>query len=206
MVPSELYSGLPLSILWAVPNVHQTQITIVAMKAPYLCLAAAFAFALTTRAEDFTAKITGVHLCCKGCVNGVEKAVQSVKGASAAVDPDADTVTITAPDKQTGQAAANALAKAGYWGKSEVRTDKQPLLRMVSGASGKKVQTLKVAGVHLCCDKCVHAVNNALKDVPGVKANTAAKHVDNFEVSGDFKDSDVFAALHKAGLSGHVAE
>jgi len=56
--------------------------------------------------------------------------------------------------------------------------------------------------VHLCCGKCVKALNAALGTVPGVTGNTAAKGVKTFEVTGDFNDKEVFVALQKAGLTG----
>ena len=64
------------------------------------------------------------------------------------------------------------------------------------------MEYLKVQGVHLCCGKCVKAVNEALGTVAGVKGNTAAKGVDSFEVTGEFNDQEVFDALQKAGLTG----
>jgi copper chaperone CopZ len=60
--------------------------------------------------------------------------------------------------------------------------------------------------VHLCCGKCVTAVDEAVKSVPGVKAHTAVKNAKTFEVTGDFNDKEVFTALQKAGLTGHAAK
>jgi len=84
------------------------------MKAILLPLTALLALALTTQAADVSSKISKVHLCCKGCVNGVEKAVGEVEGAKADVDADGGTVTLSGPDTATVQKAANALVKAGY--------------------------------------------------------------------------------------------
>ena len=47
-------------------------------------------------------------------------------------------------------------------------------------------------------------VIEALGTVAGVKANTAAKGVTTFEVTGDFNDQEVFDALQKTGLIGKV--
>src|SRR5579862_2206024 len=114
-------------------------------------LAVLLAFAWTAAADDVTAKVSDVHLCCKGCVNGVEKAVGEVEGAKADVDADGGTVTLSGPDTATVQKAADALVKAGYFGKAEgdVKLDAS------TGASDQKVQSLRVEGVHLCCGKCV---------------------------------------------------
>jgi copper chaperone CopZ len=168
-----------------------------------LSMVAALGLAFSSQADDVTAKITNVHLCCGKCVTGVEKAVGTVDGAKAEADKDAGTVTITAPDKATAQKAADALIKAGYFGKCSDDTVK---IHARTGAKGEKVKSMTVSGVHLCCDKCVKGVNEALKDVSGVSGNTAAKGAKSFEVTGDFTDKDVMDALQKAGLTGKVEE
>ena len=160
-----------------------------------------FALGLSIQAAHSTVKISEVHLCCKGCVTGVEKAVAEVQGASVSADKDAGVVTLSGADKATVQKAADALVAAGYYGKS---SDSGVKIKSDTGAKGKKVQSLQVNGVHLCCGKCVSAVNEALDSVAGVKANTAAKGAKSFTVTGEFTDSDVFGALQKAGLAGRV--
>jgi len=132
----------------------------------------------------------------------VEKAVAPVKGVTASVDKDAETVTLTGSDKAEVQKAADALVAAGYFGKS---SNDEIKLAANSGAKGTKVQTLKLEGVHLCCGKCVSAVDKAVKSVAGVKEHTAKKNAESFEVTGDFNDKEVISALQKAGLTGKVA-
>jgi len=163
----------------------------------------AFAVSVSARAADSTVKISGVHLCCKSCVTGVEKAVAEVKNVTASVDKDAGTVSLTGPDAAAVQKAADALVAAGYFGKS---SDANIKLASATGAKGKKVQTLKLEGVHLCCGKCVTAVDDAVKSVSGVKEHTAKKNAPSFEVSGDFNDKEVVDALNKAGLTGKIAK
>lgn len=158
------------------------------------------ALALQARADD--AKITDVHLCCKGCVNGVQKAVSAVDGAKADIDADGGTVTLSGPDSGTVQKAADALVKAGYFGKTEAGVK----LDAGTGASDQKVQTLRVEGVHLCCGKCVKAVDRAVKATAGAKEHTAVKGAKSFEVTGDFNDKEFFTALQKEGLTGKVAK
>ena len=170
------------------------------MKTTACSIAMAFVLVLSATAE-VTVKISDVHLCCKGCVNGIEKAVGAVPGAKAETDADAGTVTLTGAEKATVQKAADALVKAGYFGKS---SDDSIKLDASTGAKGAKVQSLKVEGVHLCCTKCVKAVDRAVKSVPGVKEQTAAKGAKSFEVTGDFDDQEVFKALQKEGLAGWV--
>ena len=170
------------------------------MKSVFACLFAVGAMLVSASAADVTTKITDVHLCCKSCVNAAGKAVaDNAPGAKAVADQEEETITLTGPDNATVQKAADALVKAGFFGKSS-----NPAIKITSdtGAKGQKVQTLDVSNVHLCCAKCVKAVNEALTAVPGVKETTAAKGAKTFQVKGDFKDSDVFAALQKAGLTG----
>jgi copper chaperone CopZ len=160
-------------------------------------------FAHLTQAEDVTVKITDVHLCCDNCVKGVAKAVAGIDGIKATADKETKVVEITGPDTAAVQKAADALIKAGYFGQS---SDASVKIDSSTGAKGEKVQSMKVEGVHLCCAKCVKALNAALKDVPGVTTNDAVKNATVFTVSGDFKDSDVFVALQKAGLTGKAGQ
>ena len=171
------------------------------MNKTILTLAATLALATFAQAES-TVKITGVHLCCKSCVKGVEKAVGTVSGATSASDADASTVTITAADATTAQKAVDALVAAGYFGKSE---DAAIKVSAATGAKDAKVSSLTISGVHLCCPKCVKAVNAALADVKGVESNTAVKNATSFDIKGDFNPTEVFAALQKAGLTGKAA-
>src|SRR5204863_10048609 len=87
------------------------------MNKHFLALLAALALAVAARAES-SVKLTGVHLCCKSCVTGAEKAVAKVNGATVACDQDAGSVTITAPDAAAAQQAVDSLVGAGYFGKS----------------------------------------------------------------------------------------
>jgi len=172
------------------------------MKITPLFAVAAFALNFSSYAEE-TVKISDVHLCCKGCVTGAEKAVGTVEGVKAEVDQAGGTVTLTGSDAASVQKGAAALMKAGYFGKS---SDSHVKMDTRTGAKGEKVQSLKVEGVHLCCAKCVKAVDHAIKSVPGVKEHTATKGAESFEVTGDFNDKEVFTALQKEGLTGKVGK
>lgn len=163
---------------------------------------ALLAFAVTVRAESI-AKISGVHLCCKSCVTGVDKAIGKVSGASAEVNADEETVTVKAADAATAQKAVDALVAAGYFGKSDNAAIK---VADTTGAKDAKVASMVVENVHLCCGKCVTAVAKAVEKVPGVSGHTAVKGVKTFEVKGDFSPKAVFAAIHAAGLTGKVGK
>jgi periplasmic mercuric ion binding protein len=173
------------------------------MKISLFAILTALALALSARAADVSTKVSDVHLCCQSCVKGVEKAVAGAKDVTATVDKDAETVTLTGPDAASVQKAADALVAAGYFGKS---SDANIKMAADTGAKGKKVQTLKLEGVHLCCGKCVATVDKAVKSVSGVKEHTAKKNAESFEVTGDFNDQEVIDALHNAGLTGKVAK
>jgi len=173
------------------------------MKSMLLSLVVVLALAPLTRADDVTVTISKVHLCCDKCVKAVNKVVAKVDGVTVIPDKTAHTIVLTAANTDTLQKATDALVKAGFFGES---SDPNIKISSDTGTKGDKVQKLKVQGVHLCCKSCVKAVNKALEDVPGVTGNTAAPEAESFEVTGDFKDSDVFAALQKAGLTGKVGE
>ena len=172
------------------------------MKTSILALIATGALAAFANAET-TVKISNVHLCCKGCVTGVEKAVGKAKGVTAVVDKDAGTVTLSAADKAAVQGGVDALVAAGYYGKSD---SSDVSLKDTSGAKDGKVSMLTVNDVHLCCGKCVTAVTKAIEKVKGVTGNNAEKGVKSFEVKGDFSPKEVFAALQAAGLTGKAGK
>ena len=159
----------------------------------------ALALAIAARAADTTVTLTDVHICCPSCVKGVATAVADVKGLTAKADQDAGTVTLTAADTTTIQKGADALVAAGFFGKS---SDAAIKVNAATGAKDKTVESMTVENLHLCCGKCVTAVNNVLGNVPGVTGNTAAKGAKSFEITGNFNDKDVFDAFQKAGLTG----
>ena len=173
------------------------------MKNTFASIMIALALTCSARAAEVSTKLSDVHLCCPSCVKGVQAATAKVTGVTVAADKETGTVSLTGPDTATVQKAADALVAAGYFGKSSNSGIK---ISADTGAKGQKVQTLKVEGVHLCCGKCVTAVDKAVKSVPGVKSDTAAKDAESFEVTGDFNDNEVFAALQKAGLTGKTGK
>jgi periplasmic mercuric ion binding protein len=163
-----------------------------------LALLVALALAVAARAES-TVKLSDVHLCCKSCVTGAEKAVGKVSGATITCDADAGSATVSASDTATAQRAVDSLVAAGYFGKSG---NPEIMLKDTSGAKDAKVSKLAVNDVHLCCKKCVTAVTKAIGSVKGVTGNNAEKGAKTFEVTGDFSPKEVFAALQNVGLTG----
>ncbi len=149
-----------------------------------------------------TCTLSNVHICCGSCVNGVNTTLAKVAGVKGTASQADGTIVLTAADKPTLQKAVDALVAAGFYG-----TSSDASIKVVddTGAKAGKVQTLDITGVHLCCAKCVTAVNGILSKVDGVKGNTAAQKATTFTVTGDFDAAAVFAALNKGGLAGKVS-
>ena len=143
--------------------------------------------------------LSGVHLCCKGCVKGVTKAVDK-SGGKASCDAKAGTVVISG-DKGTVEKSLEAIAKAGYYGISD---NKDLAIACQGGAKDEKVKTLTLSGTHLCCGKCVKAVTRAVDATDGASAHTAEKGSKTFEVTGNFNAQAFIEALHDNGLHAFV--
>lgn len=152
--------------------------------------AAAAVFTFPAMAET-TVTISGVHNCCKSCAKGIDKAVT---GAGATAEIDGETVKITASSEDAAKKAADALVAAGYYGEGATALE----------ITDAKVKSAKVTGVHLCCGKCVKAVDKAVKSVSGATSHDAEKGAEEFTVEGDFSTAELAAALNKVGLSGAV--
>lgn len=152
---------------------------------------AALTLSLSAHAES-TLKITGVHNCCKGCDNGILKAINKVDGATAVTDK--STVTITAKDEATAKKAVESLLAAGYAGEGATP----------AAITDAKVKSATVSGMHLCCGKCVKAAEKAVLSVAGVTKHNAEKGSESFTVEGDFSTQALATALNKAGLNGTI--
>jgi copper chaperone CopZ len=84
--------------------------------------------------------------------------------------------------------------------------DKKELKFPESGAEkGKKVNSLTIEGVHLCCGQCVTLAQEALKGLPGadkVEIDRAGKSV---TITGaEIDQAAAIAALNKGGFHGKL--
>ena len=147
--------------------------------------------------------LTGVHLCCQGCVNAVDAALENVEGVESRCDMDNGTVTLTASDDATAQKALDAIAAAGFYGSMD---NEQLAMTAVSNIPQGKVKSLKVSGIHNCCDLCCEAIKQAIATVDGVTGDTAKPGVTTFEVTGDFDAAALVKALNAAGFSARVKQ
>lgn len=146
-------------------------------------------------------ELAGVHLCCQGCVNAADAALMSVEGVKSRCDMENGTVVLTAGDDAAAQKALDALAAAGFYG----RTGYQKLtMKAVSDVPQGKVQSLKVSDIHNCCRLCCEAIKEAIATVDGVTGDTAKPQATTFEVIGDFHAAALVKALNTAGFSAQV--
>ena len=52
--------------------------------------------------NEIKVELTGVHLCCQGCVNAADAALMSVEGVHSRCDMENGTVTLTAKRRRGG--------------------------------------------------------------------------------------------------------
>ena len=165
---------------------HRTNVLMIALFVPFI--------AASWAAADATVTVEKTHLCCGSCVKGATKAITSVAGAKAECSTKTGSITITAPDAEAAQKAVDALAEAGYYGKTTGATIKDD-----SGAPAGNVKSLSVSGIHNCCRKCTIAINNVIKKVPGATCEVAAK-AETFTVTGDFDAATLVKEFNEAGF------
>lgn len=126
-----------------------------------------------------------------------------MKHVKAECNQEDGTVTITARDDAAAHSALEALGHHGYFGSTGNKEFKiAPPADLPTG----KVSSLKLTGVHNCCGACCKAIKAALKDVEGVKKETAKPKSAHFDVEGDFDPADVVKALNAAGFQVKVAK
>jgi periplasmic mercuric ion binding protein len=160
-------------------------------------LAGLLALTGAVSAENTTkVELTGVHLCCGACVKAVA-AVLKASGVEGQCNQQKKTVTITAPDVKAAQKALDALAKAGFYGKTD---NKEVTIKDDSGVRKGKVDSLTLTGAHNCCGACCKAIKATVTKVDGVKGDTAEPKKDTFEVTGNFDAEQLIKALNAAGF------
>lgn len=146
--------------------------------------------------------LTGAHLCCGGCKKSVQSAVEGtgIENYELTITPE-DVISLKAASGKDAQKALDAIAAAGYYGKSDHEAVVIPDLE---ASDDEQVESLTVSGVHLCCGGCVKAVTAAVEATDGAEKHTAEKDSESFEITGKFKTADLLAALRAEGLNGTV--
>lgn len=146
-------------------------------------------------------ELTGIHLCCRGCVDAADAALMSVAGVTSRCDMEKGTVALTAGGNAAAQKALDALAAAGFYGRP---ANQKLTMKAVSDVPRGKVNSVKVSGIHNCCEPCCEAIKEAIATVDGVTGDTAEPQATTFEVIGDFDASTLVKALNAAGFSARV--
>ncbi len=152
------------------------------------------------KSEPVSLTLSDMHLCCGACEKRVVSTVGGIEGATVVVDRDAGTAKLDAADSKTAQQAVDALADVGFFGKS----DSNEVEFKAGELSDKKVKTLTITNVHLCCGGCVKALDKAVTAVDGVEAHTAKNKAESFEVTGRFSPAEVIESLREAGMNGVI--
>ncbi len=78
--------------------------------------------------------------------------------------------------------------------------------KVESSVPAGKVKSLKLSGIHNCCQPCCEAIKEAIATVDGVSGDTATPRRTSFEVRGDFSAAALIEALHAAGFHAEVEE
>ena len=78
--------------------------------------------------------------------------------------------------------------------------------KVESSVPAGKVKSLKLSGIHNCCQPCCEAIKEAIATVDGVTGDTATPHKTRFEVTGDFSAAALIEALHATGFHAEVEE
>ena len=166
-------------------------------------LALAFVTALSGHvfAAETKVVVSSMHICCKSCVEGINAALKPVADVTFQVDKGTESVSLTGKDSAAAQAAVDALAAAGFHGKTD---SKEVVMKEASGVPDGKVAKLEVSNIHNCCGKCTTAIEKAINTVPGVKSTTAKAKITTFTIEGDFEAKAVVKALSDAGFHATV--
>lgn len=148
--------------------------------------------------------LSGVHLCCAACEDGVTEIGNDPKnplpaGVTLTPDRKAGSILIKAPSGKDAQAALRSIVAAGFYGSSDNDalkiTDLKP--------DDFTAETMTVTNIHLCCGSCVKAFNKAVESVEGVKASEAKSGAERVVITGtSFKPYEVMQALRAAGFGG----
>ena len=169
-----------------------------------LTVAALIASLSFASAAETTITLSGVHNCCNSCAKGITEAGSKVKDVT--VKPAGRNVMLTAKSKSALKKAVEAILGAGYFGTvSGEDAERSPGgSASTLAAKPKMTKSATVTGLHLCCQKCANAVNEAAKTVAGVTETDAASKADKVTIKGDFDANALAVALQGAGFNGKI--
>jgi copper chaperone CopZ len=145
--------------------------------------------------------LSGVHLCCSGCEKSIEKAIADLEDVKVDISRSSKSINFTSEKSSAIQAAIDAVAKAGYYGKSNVESI---AIAAPKGTSADKTQSAEIGGLHICCGKCESSIDDALSAIDGVETITIDKKGGKVTVEGEFSTAEAVTALQNAGLNGKL--
>ncbi len=142
--------------------------------------------------------LSDVHLCCGGCKKAVEGALGTLTGVE--ISAGRSDVTIKGESGELVKTALEYVMDKGFYGTPSIAA-----FAPTKKYSTDKKESVSISKVHLCCDDCVEAAEDALMDVEGAEEieGLEAKARD-FVVKGMISPADVVAALNAVGLHGSV--
>src|SRR5262245_4115424 len=140
--------------------------------------------------------ISGTHLCCGQCLRAVDTTLKEIKGVTHKSSQEAKTIELTAESDAAAQKAVDALAAAGFYGKTN--SDKVKYADVAAGQEA--VERLEIEGIHNCCGQCTTAIKKAVTGVSGVSGTGIKAKETTFVVEGKFKPADLVKALLDAGF------
>ena len=156
-----------------------------------------FSFFSTATFAVSKVTLSDVHICCSTCQETIQHAVLESKGPTSKLTKMLKTVAISAGDDTVVQEALDAVASAGFYGKSD-----NAKVGMKTTALDGKLSSAEFVGFHNCCGGCSSSIENAVKSVIGVQAATVSNR--SCLVKGDFNVVSVVKAINDAGFSASV--
>ena len=161
-----------------------------------LSVAAATLLLVSQLRAETKVTISGTHLCCGQCLRAVDATLKEIKGVTHKSSQETKTIELTAENDEAAQKAVNALAAAGFYGKTN--SDKVKYAEVAAGQEA--VERLEVEGIHNCCGQCTTAIKKAVTGVSGVSGTGIKAKDTTFVVEGKFKPADLVKALLDAGF------
>ena len=151
-------------------------------------------FAMANVSAEEKVTVSGVHLCCKSCVDAIEAAGKT-SGATVTGDKETKTVVVVAKDKKEAQAALDAISAAGYYGTSD---SKEIVMKPAAVGDGKSTG-LEVT-THNCCAKCTKAIVADASSTAGVTGTEATPKDPKIKIQGSFETSAAVKSLNDGGF------
>jgi len=112
-------------------------------------------------------------------------------------------ITLKGTSGELVKKGIDAIATAGYYGISDHDLVKFDDLK--AAGEERPGDSITVSGVHLCCGRCVTAIDDVVAAIEGAASHDAKTNAPSFTIKGEnLKPSAVLAALRAEGFNGTV--